>query len=49
MDDRHHAAATNRNPGTALELAWFEGVGVNLSAAERRAAPGRACRRPRAS
>ena len=38
MDDRQRLAATNRNPGTALELAWFEGVGVNLSAAERRAA-----------
>ena len=38
MDDRHRVVATNRNPGTGLELAWFESVGVNLSAAERRAA-----------
>jgi deoxyribose-phosphate aldolase len=27
-----------RNPGTPLETAWFEGVGVNASAVERRAA-----------
>ncbi len=27
-----------RNPGVRLEPAWFEGVGVNASAVERRAA-----------
>ena len=43
MDDHRHSARTNRNPGTALDSGWFEGVGVNSSAAERRAAtlPGR--------
>ena len=27
-----------RNPGVRLDAAWFEGVGVNASAVERRAA-----------
>ncbi|WP_421696043.1 deoxyribose-phosphate aldolase [Aestuariivirga sp.] len=31
-------APVTRNPGTALNLAWFEDAQVNLSAAERRAA-----------
>ena len=33
-----HFAPVTRNPGTALNLAWFEDAQVNLSAAERRAA-----------
>jgi deoxyribose-phosphate aldolase len=35
---RHIAHDIARNPGTGLRLDWFEGVQVNLSAAERRAA-----------
>jgi deoxyribose-phosphate aldolase len=42
MDDRSKAAVAGhnieRNPGVALDPSWFEGVGVNLSAVERRTA-----------
>ena len=42
MDDRSKTAFAGhnveRNPGTPLEPSWFEGVGVNLSAVERRTA-----------
>jgi deoxyribose-phosphate aldolase len=40
MDDRSRAASAGhnieRNPGAPLDPSWFEGVGVNLSAVERR-------------
>jgi deoxyribose-phosphate aldolase len=40
MDERSTAALTGhnveRNPGAPLDPSWFEGVGVNLSAVERR-------------
>jgi deoxyribose-phosphate aldolase len=40
MDDHSKTAAAGhnieRNPGAPLDPAWFEGVGVNLSAVERR-------------
>lgn len=40
MDDRSKTAPPDhnikRNPGAALDPSWFEGVGVNLSAVERR-------------
>ena len=42
MDDRSQAAVAGhnieRNPGAPLDPSWFEGVGVNLSAVERRTA-----------
>jgi deoxyribose-phosphate aldolase len=42
MDDRSQSAVSGhnvaRNPGAPLDPAWFEGVGVNLSAVERRTA-----------
>jgi deoxyribose-phosphate aldolase len=42
MDDRGKTSLVGhnveRNPGVALDPSWFEGVGVNLSAVERRTA-----------
>src|SRR5260370_14252534 len=42
MDDRSKTAPAGhnveRNPGAPLDPSWFEGVGVNLSAVERRTA-----------
>ncbi|MGA2042397.1 MAG: deoxyribose-phosphate aldolase, partial [Roseiarcus sp.] len=42
MDDRSQSALAGhnvaRNPGAPLDPSWFEGVGVNLSAVERRTA-----------
>ena len=41
MDDRSKRPRrpnVDRNPGAPLDPAWFEGVGVNRSAVERRAA-----------
>jgi deoxyribose-phosphate aldolase len=37
-DDPRHEEAEHRNPGTVLDLDWVEGVRVNRSAVERRAA-----------
>ena len=42
MDDRSQSALSGhdaaRNPGAPLDPSWFEGIGVNLSAVERRTA-----------